>query len=171
MKFYILFLAVLIVFPALKLEGQFKAPVSFDTHLKQNLQSSFTTPFLSTQSPQFTLPQPSDQQTPILHEIGYIAAQQVAFTGLSYLASREKGYGPIIVGAFDAIMGTAGAFTATGDQSPTVKLGYLALSIGFYSKSYYVLSAGKEDSINRKFLTNYLAYNALIYLGYYLDSL
>ncbi len=111
------------------------------------------------------------EETPLIHELGYIFAQQVAFGGLSYLASRDSGYGPYISGGFDVFIGAAGAMSIMGQASPKIQLGYAALTAGFLAKTAYTFKLGDSHSMKKRFWVSYLAYNALIYFGYYLDSL
>ncbi len=111
------------------------------------------------------------EETPLIYELSYIVAQQVAFGGLSYLASREQGYGPYISGGFDVFIGAAGALNIMGSPSLKLQLGYAALTAGFIAKSAYTFKFSSGHSINQKFWVSYIAYNVLIYFGYFLDSL
>ncbi len=111
------------------------------------------------------------EETPLTHEIGYILAQQIAFGGLSYLASRKSGYGPYISGGFDVFIGGVGALNLMSQIYPKLQIGYAAITLGFFAKTAYTFKWSISHTVKEKFWASYLAYNLLIYFGYYLDSL
>lgn len=45
------------------------------------------------------------------------------------------------------------------------------LSAGFTVKAANTMHFGKNHSNKKRFWTNFIAYNILVYFGYYLDSL
>ena len=51
------------------------------------------------------------------------------------------------------------------------QIGYYLLSTGFLAKAGYATYFGKKHSDKKRFWVNYVAYNVLIYSGYFLDSL
>jgi len=110
-------------------------------------------------------------QPSILEEAGYILAQQAAFGGLSYLATKENVYGHLIVGAFDIFFAVAGIQNGLHKELGVQQIGYYLLSSGFLAKAGYTLHFGKNQSDKKQFWVNYVAYNVLVYSGYFLDSL
>ena len=112
-----------------------------------------------------------EPKTPLLQEVGYVAAQQVVFVGLSYLSSRERGFGPVVAAGFDVFMGTAGALNIPHQNHIVKQAGYVVIASGFFAKSYYTLSLADLYSEKDIFLSSYLVYNALVYFGYLLDTL
>jgi len=106
-----------------------------------------------------------------LEETGYILAQQVAFTGLSVLANKENMYGHLIVGCFDLFFSYAGMQNGFHKELKSQQIGYYLLSAGFAAKAAYTMHYGKEHSDKTRFWANFLAYNILVYSGYFLDSL
>lgn len=110
-------------------------------------------------------------QTSVLKEMGYILAMETAFSGMSYLASQENGYGPAIIGSFDIFMGLAGLKNALRQESGIRRTGYFLLSAGFIAKSLYNFRFSKNHSKNTRFGTNFIGFNVLVFTGYYLDSL
>ncbi len=113
---------------------------------------------------------PAFAQSSALEEAGYILAQQTAFTGLSYLANKENYYGHIIVGAFDLFFAYAAIENGLHKDLQLQKIGYFLLSAGFATKAAYNMHYGKDHSDKTRFWTNFIAYNVLVYSGYYLDS-
>ena len=110
-------------------------------------------------------------QSSIAEEAGYILAQQVAVTGLSYLANQEKIYGHLIVGALDLFFAFAGVQNGFVKEKNIQKIGYLFISAGFIAKGIYTARYGKNHSNKRRFWTNFIAFNTLMYSGYLLDTL
>jgi len=107
----------------------------------------------------------------IAEEAGYILAQQAAFTGLSALANKENVYGHLIVGAFDLFFTYAGIQNGLHKDQEIQKIGYYLLSTGFTAKAAYTMHFGKDHSNKKRFWTNFIAYNILVYTGYFLDTL
>jgi len=107
----------------------------------------------------------------IAEETGYILAQQVAFTGLSILANKKNYYGHIIVGGIDLFFSYAGIQNGLYKDLQIQKTAYLLLSSGFVMKAAYTMHFGKNHTDNIRFWTNFIAYNVLVYSGYYLDTL
>ncbi len=110
-------------------------------------------------------------QSSVLEEAGYILAQQAAFGGLSYLATKEKVYGHLIVGALDIFFAYAGVQNGLVKEMGAQQIGYYLLSTGFLAKAGYSIKFGKNHSDKKRFWVNYVAYNVLVYSGYFLDSL
>jgi len=110
-------------------------------------------------------------QSSIAEEAGYILAQQVAVTGLSYLANQEKIYGHLIVGALDLFFAFAGVQNGFVKEKNIQKIGYMVISAGFAAKGAYTAHYGKNDSDKKRFWTNFIAFNTLMYSGYLLDTL
>lgn len=110
-------------------------------------------------------------QSSIVEEAGYILAQQVAVTGLSYLANQEKIYGHLIVGALDLFFAFAGVQNGFVKEKNIQKIGYMVISAGFAAKGAYTAHNGKNDSDKKRFWTNFIAFNTLMYSGYLLDTL
>ncbi len=110
-------------------------------------------------------------QSSIAEEAGYILAQQAAFTGLSALANKENVYGHLIVGAFDLFFTYAGIQNGLQKDQEIQKIGYYLLSAGFTAKAAYTMHFGKDHSNKKRFWTNFIAYNILVYTGYFLDTL
>ena len=108
-------------------------------------------------------------QTPLWHEMGYIAAQQTLITGMSYLSSRKK-YGPAIAGGLDLIMGLTSLGTISHKESGLQKTGYALITAGFLAKSLYNFKFGKKHDKHVRFWTNYISFNVLVYTGYALDE-
>jgi hypothetical protein len=110
-------------------------------------------------------------QSSIAEEAGYILAQQVAVTGLSYLANQEKIYGHLIVGALDLFFAFAGVQNGFVKEKNIQKIGYMVISAGFAAKGAYTAHYGKNDSDKKRFWTNFITFNTLMYSGYLLDTL
>ncbi len=110
-------------------------------------------------------------QSTVVEEAGYILAQQAAFGGLSVLANKEKVKGHLIVGAFDVFFAYAGIQNGLHKELGSQQVGYFLLSTGFLAKSAYTMHFGKGHSNKKRFWVNYVAYNVLVYSGYFLDSL
>lgn len=172
-KFRIWFL---LIFCVSHLSGQSFLTPSFNDHLENNrYKSQINRIALSSSSilinPGDDIVADQEPKTPLLEELGYIAAQQVVFVGLSYLSSRKKGYAPLVATGFDVFMGTAGLLNISHQEKTIQKIGHLAVSTGFFAKSYYTMKGGEDQSEKTRFWTSYLSYSALVYLGYYLDTL
>lgn len=110
-------------------------------------------------------------QSTIAEEAGYIIAQQTAVTGLSYLANQEQFYGHLIVGALDLFFAFASVQNGFHKEMDVQKIGYLLISAGFVAKSAYTVHFGKDHSDKKRFWTNFIAFNTLMYSGYLLDTL
>ncbi len=110
-------------------------------------------------------------QSTIAEEAGYILAQQIVVTSLSYLANQEKIYGHLIVGALDLFFAFAGVQNGFQKEKNIQKIGYLFISAGFIAKGIYTARYGKNHSNKRRFWTNFIAFNTLMYSGYLLDTL
>lgn len=104
-------------------------------------------------------------------ELGYVMAMETVFTGMSYLASREKSYGRTIAGGFDLFMGFAGISNASHQKLQIQKTGHYLIAAGFIAKSLYNFHFGKKHKTNTKFYTNFISFNVLVFTGYYLDTL
>lgn len=167
--------ALVLAIPMMLFSQPFLAP-SFGEHFEQSRyqnqvhRMALSSPSILTNPGNDTL---SDEEpkTPLLEELGYIAAQQVVFVGLSYLSSRKEGYAPLVATGFDVMMGTAGLLNISHQEKTIQKIGHLAVSTGFFAKSYYTMRGGASQSEKTRFWTSYLSYSALVYLGYYLDTL
>ena len=112
-----------------------------------------------------------NSQTSLWVEMGYVLAMETVFTGMSYLASRKKGCGPAIAGGFDLFMGMAGLQNASKQKSGIQTIGHYSISAGFIVKSLYNFQFGKNHSTNTRFWTNFIGFNVLVFIGYYLDTL
>jgi hypothetical protein len=110
-------------------------------------------------------------QSTLKEEAGYILAQQVVVTGLSYLANQEKFYGHLIVGALDLFFAFAGIQNGFVKEKNIQKIGYMIISAGFAAKGAYTAHYGKNDSDKKRFWTNFITFNTLMYSGYLLDTL
>ena len=110
-------------------------------------------------------------QSTVAEEAGYILAQQAAFIGLSVLANKEKVYGHLIVGALDIFFTYAGIQNGLHKELGSQQVGYFLLSTGFLAKATYTMHFGKGHTDKKRFWINFVAYNVLVYTGYYLDSL
>lgn len=110
-------------------------------------------------------------QSSVIEEAGYILAQQAAFGGLSYLVTKEKVYGHLLVGAIDIFFVYAGIQNGLQKEINAQQIGYYLLSTGFLAKAGYATYFGKKHSYKKRFWVNYVAYNVLVYSGYFLDSI
>ncbi|KAA3615752.1 MAG: hypothetical protein D8M58_16295 [Calditrichaeota bacterium] len=113
----------------------------------------------------------NNPETSIWVELGYITAMETVFTGMSYLASRDNDYGPAIAGGFDLFMGGAGIGNIAANESKLLKTGYILISAGFLTKSLYNFKLGKDHSQKKRFWTNFVGFNVLVFTGYFLDTL
>ena len=110
-------------------------------------------------------------QTSFIVEVGYVAAMETVFLGMSYLASRDAGSGPVIAGGFDLAMAIAGALNQPGDDLAIQRVGHYLISAGFLAKSIYNFRLGKDHSQGVRFWVNFIGFNTLVFTGYYLDTL
>lgn len=110
-------------------------------------------------------------QSTLKEEAGYILAQQIAVTSLSYLANQEKVYGHLIVGALDFFFAFAGVQNGLIKEKKIQQFGYFLLSAGFAGKGAYTAHYGRSQSDKKRFWTNFVAFNVLMYTGYFLDTL
>ena len=113
----------------------------------------------------------SSGQSPIWVELGYISAMEAIFVGMSYLASRNRVYGPVAASSFDLFLGFAGLNNASYQDTGVHKVGHYLISASFFIKSLYNFKLGKNQSKSKRFWINFSAYNILVFTGYFLDSL
>ncbi len=158
----ILFLLILTSFPALAQSRQAEetAPDPVSALAIHGVNQVLNRPELENPPP----------ETSLLAELGYILAMEAAFTGLSLLASQDKPLGHAAAGGFDLFMGVAGIQNALQQEKPAARLGYLALSGGFFAKSLYVFKLGEDHPRRTRFWVNFAAYNLLVFTGYYIDA-
>lgn len=110
-------------------------------------------------------------KTPIWQELGYILAMETVFTGLSYLARKDNGWGPAVTIGFDAAMAVAGFVAAPHRGSDIQTMGHYVIAAGFAAKSLYHFRFAKNHSKKVRFWASLAAYNVLVFSGYYLDTL
>lgn len=142
------------------------------SNVRQNILEKHRINFYSSYSQKsFSTLTDNNFQTSIWEEMGYILAMETVFSGMSYLASQKKGYGPAIAGGFDLFMGLAGIQSASKQKSGIQTTGYYLISTGFITKSLYNFRFGKNHSTKARFLTNFIGFNVLVFTGYFLDTL
>ena len=112
-----------------------------------------------------------DSQSSVLEELGYVLAMETVFTGMSFLGSRQNGWGPAITGGFDLFLGVAGLENASLKESGAQKTGHYLISAGFAAKALYNFHFGKGHSKKAQWWTNIIGYNVLVFAGYFLDTL
>ena len=124
-------------------------------------------------APDLAAQETSDPEPPpsFWEEAGYVLAMETAFTGLSLLGSRENGWGPAITGGFDLVIAVAGLENASQKESGIQKTGHYLVAAGFVAKSLYNFHLGKDHSGGTRFWANLIGYNALVFFGYFLDTL
>ncbi|MGI9627881.1 MAG: hypothetical protein ACR2QM_13675 [Longimicrobiales bacterium] len=110
-------------------------------------------------------------RTSVWTEMGYVLAMETVFTGMSLLGSRQDDWGPVITGGGDLLIAVAGLENASRRESGVQRSGHYLISAGFAAKSLYNLRLGRDHSNNTQFWTNFVGYNVLVFIGYFLDTL
>ena len=169
-------LSSVLLLSAISLNAQHIHKLSFHDHLELRLQQVDVQSLMFSRTamiPGYTpvIEADSGDKSSLLVEMGYIATQQAAFLGLSYLASRKHGAGPVVATGFDVFTGGTGILNMAPQETILRKVGYLALSTGCFIKSYYTLRGSSDHSEKQRFVTSYLSYNVLVYCGYFLHNL
>ncbi|MBT4991386.1 MAG: hypothetical protein HOM94_06655, partial [Candidatus Marinimicrobia bacterium] len=110
-------------------------------------------------------------QSSTLEELGYISAMELTFAGMSYIATQDQWHGEKIAGGFDVIMAVGGLKNAAYQEPGIHTIGYYLLSAGFFAKAYFNIQMTEQRNSKEVFWINFIAYNALVFSGYFLDSL
>jgi hypothetical protein len=113
----------------------------------------------------------ADRTTSFAAEAGYVLAMETAFTGLSLLGSRNETWGPSVTGSFDVLMAIAGLHSASRKESGPARTGQLLLAAGFAAKAAYGFHLGRNQNDRAQFWSHLVAYNTLVFVGYFLDTL
>ena len=110
-------------------------------------------------------------QVSLLKELGYVLAMETVVGALSYAASLDQWYGPVIAGGFDLFMGYGGYENASYKELEVQRIGYYLICAGFVAKSLYNFHFGKKHDRKVRFWANFIGNNLLIFSGYFLDTL
>jgi len=110
-------------------------------------------------------------QSSTLEELGYISAMELTFAGMSYIATQDQWHGEKIAGGFDVFMAVGGLKNASHQEPGIHTIGYYLLSAGFFAKAYFNIQMTEQRNSKEVFWINFIAYNALVFSGYFLDSL
>jgi hypothetical protein len=102
-------LSSVLLLSTISLNAQHIHKLSFHDHLELRLQQVDVQSLMFSRTamiPGYTpvIEADSGDKSSLLVEMGYIATQQAAFLGLSYLASRKHGAGPVVATGFDVFM-------------------------------------------------------------------
>ena len=106
-----------------------------------------------------------------MEEAGYVLAMEATFATMSYLSMQDEYYGHYAIGGFDTFMAYSGFMQALARHQEVPEYrGMFLIATGFLLKSIYNLQSAKIDDKNRLFWTNFIAYNLLVFSGYYITE-
>lgn len=111
-------------------------------------------------------------QDSILGEIGIVLLQETTFTGLSLLAASEWKPGAYITGGTDLFFtaATIPLFLNEDFSFTPANIGLISVGAGFMAKSVFNIFYSENFTRKQTFWINFISYNILVYIGYYITE-